>query len=143
MSHHVLDVLADRGFLEQTTDETQLRELLAKPTTCYVGFDPTASSLHVGHLLPVMGLAHLQRGGHRPIALLGGGTALIGDPSGKTELRKMLTREEIEANGVGIKEQLSRLLDFGRGAHAPQQRRLAGAPQLHRVPPGRRASTSR
>ena len=116
MSQHVLDVLADRGFLEQTTDEAQLREMLAEPTTCYVGFDPTASSLHVGHLLPVMGLAHMQRGGHRPIALLGGGTALIGDPSGKTELRKMLTREEIEANGVGIKEQLSRLLDFGRGA---------------------------
>ena len=116
MSQHVLDTLRERGFVEQTTDEADLRQVLAAPTTCYVGFDPTASSLHVGHLLPVMGLAHMQRAGHRPIALLGGGTSLIGDPSGKTELRKMLTREEIEANGVGIKGQLGRLLDFAAGA---------------------------
>ncbi len=116
MAQHVLDTLKERGFVEQTTDEADLRQILEKPTTCYVGFDPTASSLHVGHLLPVMGLAHMQRAGHRPIALLGGGTSLIGDPSGKTELRKMLTREEIEANGVGIKVQLSRLLDFDAGA---------------------------
>jgi len=116
MPPHVLDTLRERGFLEQTTDESDLRQVLEKPTTCYVGFDPTASSLHVGHLLPVMGLAHMQRAGHRPIALLGGGTSLIGDPSGKTELRKMLTRQEIEANGVGIKTQLARLLDFDAGA---------------------------
>jgi tyrosyl-tRNA synthetase len=116
MAQHVLDTLRERGFVEQTTDESALRQVLQSPATCYIGFDPTASSLHVGHLLPVMGLAHMQRAGHRPIALLGGGTSLIGDPSGKTELRKMLTRGEIEANGVGIKEQLSRLLDFDAGA---------------------------
>jgi len=100
MAEHVLDTLRERGFVEQTTDESALRQVLERPTTCYVGFDPTASSLHVGHLLPVMGLAHMQRAGHRPIALLGGGTSLIGDPSGKTELRKMLTQKEIEANGA-------------------------------------------
>ncbi len=116
MAQHVLDTLRERGFLEQTTDEAELRQVLDRPTTCYVGFDPTASSLHVGHLLPVMGLAHLQRAGHRPIALLGGGTALIGDPSGKTELRKMLTRQDIEANAAGIQAQFARLLDFDAGA---------------------------
>ncbi|MEW6486579.1 MAG: tyrosine--tRNA ligase [Thermodesulfobacteriota bacterium] len=120
MAEHVLDTLRERGFVEQSTDEAALREALGRPetapVTCYVGFDPTASSLHVGHLLPVMGLAHMQRAGHRPIALLGGGTALIGDPSGKTELRKMLSREDIEVNAVGIRAQLARLLDFETGA---------------------------
>ncbi|MBI5016985.1 MAG: tyrosine--tRNA ligase [Deltaproteobacteria bacterium] len=116
MAEHVLDTLAERGFLEQTTDEAALRDLLRTPTTCYVGFDPTASSLHVGHMLPIMGLAHLQRAGHRPIALVGGGTALIGDPSGKTEMRRMLTREDIDANAVGLRGQLGRFLDFDGGA---------------------------
>lgn len=116
MAEHVLDTLAERGFLEQTTDEAALRELLKSTTTCYVGFDPTASSLHVGHMLPVMGLAHLQRAGHRPIALVGGGTALIGDPSGKTEMRRMLTRDDIDANAEGIRSQLGRFLDFDGGA---------------------------
>ncbi|MDW7709144.1 MAG: tyrosine--tRNA ligase [Deferrisomatales bacterium] len=120
MAQHVFDTLRERGFLEQSTDEGELREALGRPSvaplTCYVGFDPTASSLHVGHLLPVMGLAHMQRAGHRPIALLGGGTTLIGDPSGRTELRKMLTREEIEQNGLGIRAQLARVLDFETGA---------------------------
>lgn len=120
MAEHVLDTLRERGFVEQCTDEAALREALDRPATapvtCYVGFDPTASSLHVGHLLPIMGLAHMQRAGHRPIALLGGGTALIGDPSGKTELRKMLSREDIEANAVGIRAQFARLLDFDAGA---------------------------
>ena len=125
MAEHVLDTLAERGFLEQTTDEAALRELLKSPTTCYVGFDPTASSLHVGHMLPVMGLAHLQRAGHRPIALVGGGTALIGDPSGKTEMRKMLSRADIDANAQGIKGQLGRFLDFDRGALLLNNARLA------------------
>lgn len=116
MAEHVLDTLAERGFVEQTTDEAALRELLKEPTTCYVGFDPTASSLHVGHMLPVMGLAHLQRAGHRPIALVGGGTALIGDPSGKTEMRRMLSRADIDDNARGLREQLGRFLDFERGA---------------------------
>ncbi len=113
---HVLDVLKDRGFVEQTTDETELRELLRAPTTCYIGFDPTASSFHVGSLVPIMALAHMQRAGHRPIALVGGGTAMIGDPSGKTEMRRLLTREQIEANAQGLKAQLARFLDFDRGA---------------------------
>jgi tyrosyl-tRNA synthetase len=83
--------------------------------TCYIGFDPTASSLHIGSLIPIMSLAHMQRHGHRPIALIGGGTGLIGDPSGKTEMRKMLTMETIEENALGLKTQLSRYLDFGSG----------------------------
>ncbi len=116
MATHVLDTLAERGFLEQSTDEASLREALKTPVTCYIGFDPTASSLHVGHLLPVMALAHMQRAGHRPIALMGGGTAMIGDPSGKTDMRKMLTREDIAANAEGIKTQFARVLDFDRGA---------------------------
>ncbi|RMG94110.1 MAG: tyrosine--tRNA ligase, partial [Candidatus Dadabacteria bacterium] len=113
---HVLDVLRERGFLEQTTGEDEVRELLAAPTTCYIGFDPTASSFHVGSLVPIMALAHMQRAGHRPIALVGGGTAMIGDPSGKTEMRKLLTREQIEENARGLKAQLARFLDFDRGA---------------------------
>jgi len=116
MAEHIFDILTERGFVEQTTDAEQLRRTLDTPTTVYVGFDPTADSLHVGHMLPIMGLAHLQRAGHRPIALVGGGTALIGDPSGKTELRRMLTREDIDANAVGMREQLGRFLDFEKGA---------------------------
>lgn len=116
MASHILDILGERGFIEQTTDADALRRTLDTPTTVYVGFDPTADSMHIGHLLPVMGLAHLQRAGHRPIALVGGGTALIGDPSGKTELRKMLTRQDIETNAVGLRGQLGRFLDFTAGA---------------------------
>jgi tyrosyl-tRNA synthetase len=116
MSQNVLDVLKERGFIEQTTDEEALRETLSTPTTCYIGFDPTAPTLHAGSLVPIMALAHMQQCGHTPIALLGGGTALIGDPSGKTELRKMLTSEDIIENGKGIKEQFSRYLDFDGGA---------------------------
>jgi len=116
MASHILDILGERGFIEQTTDADALRRTLDTPTTVYVGFDPTADSMHIGHLLPVMGLAHLQRAGHRPIALVGGGTALIGDPSGKTELRKMLTRQDIETNAAGLRGQLGRFLDFTAGA---------------------------
>jgi tyrosyl-tRNA synthetase len=110
---NVYDVLLERGFIKQTTHEEPLRELLgAEKVTAYVGFDPTADSLHVGHTVAVMALAHLQRSGHRPIAIVGGGTALIGDPSGKTELRQMLTAEQITQNMNGIKNQLSRFIDF-------------------------------
>ena len=116
MSEHVLDVLKERGFIEQFTDETELRKALDEPMTCYIGFDPTAVSLHAGSLVPIMALAHMQRAGHRPIALLGGGTALIGDPSGKTDMRKMLTADDIAENAKGIKEQFSRYLDFDSGA---------------------------
>jgi len=92
-----------------------LRELFEKPITCYIGFDPTAKSLHVGSLLPIMSLAHMQREGHRPIALVGGGTSLVGDPSGKDEIRTVMTREEIDINAEGIKGQLSHFIDFNTG----------------------------
>lgn len=110
---NVLDILKERGFIENTTHNEELFEYLSnKPASCYIGFDPTGSSLHVGHLLPVMALAHMQRNGHRPIALVGGGTGMIGDPSGKTEMRQLLTTEIIEENKKGIKSQLGRFLDF-------------------------------
>ena len=110
---NVLDILKERGFIEQTTHDDELNELLqTHSVTCYIGFDPTASSLHVGSLVPIMSLAHMQRHGHRPIALVGGGTGLVGDPSGKTEMRKMLTLEAIEENAKSIRKQLSRYIDF-------------------------------
>jgi tyrosyl-tRNA synthetase len=113
---NLIDVFKERGFIEQTTHEQELRNYLeAEQATCYIGFDPTASSLHVGSLVPIMSLAHVQRHGHRPIALVGGGTGLVGDPSGKTEMRKLLTPEMVEENAVGIKKQLSRFLDFREG----------------------------
>jgi len=105
-----------RGFWEQCTDEAGLTELMQQETvTGYIGFDPTADSLHLGSLLQIMTLVHLQRHGHRPIAIVGGGTAMVGDPSGKTELRKMLTLEQIDANLEGIKAQLARFIRFGDG----------------------------
>lgn len=112
---NVYDVLTERGFIEQATDETMVRELLAEPATCYIGFDPTAKSLHVGSLLPIMSLAHMQRRGHRPIVVIGGGTGLVGDPSGKDEIRSVMTRQEIETNAEGIKRQLSQFIDFKNG----------------------------
>ena len=113
---NVVDILRQRGFIEQTTHDRELNEYVDQsPITCYIGFDPTASSLHIGSLVPIMSLAHMQKNGHRPIALIGGGTGLIGDPSGKTEMRKMLTPEIIEENALGLKKQLSRYLDFSDG----------------------------
>lgn len=113
---NVLEELKARGFIENTTHEKELEDYLnTGNATCYVGFDPTASSLHVGHLIPIMSLAHMQRHGHRPIALVGGGTARIGDPSGRSELRQMMTYETIEDNVTCIKKQLSHFLDFTDG----------------------------
>ena len=113
---NVIDVLKERGFIEQTTHEDELRDYLeSEEATCYIGFDPTASSLHVGSLVPIMSLAHMQKHGHRPIALIGGGTGLVGDPSGKTEMRQLLTPEMVESNALGIKKQLSRFIDFDDG----------------------------
>jgi tyrosyl-tRNA synthetase len=109
------DVLCARGFVEQCTDVDGLRKALAGRVVCYAGFDPTAASLHVGHLLPVMALAHMQRQGHCPIIVLGGGTAMIGDPSGKNEMRRILSREEIDENARQIKDQFSRYLDLNDG----------------------------
>ena len=113
---NVVDILRERGFIEQTTHEQELYDYFDKETvTCYIGFDPTASSLHIGSLVPIMSLAHMQRNGHRPIALVGGGTGLVGDPSGKTEMRKLLTYDDIAENARGIKTQLSHYLDFTDG----------------------------
>src|SRR5438067_2087387 len=105
------DELQWRGLVYDTTEG--LTELLAKEhLTAYIGFDPTASSLHIGNLLPMMALSRLQRFGHSPIAIAGGGTGMIGDPSGKTQERSLLSLEEIERNLAGIKPQLARFLDF-------------------------------
>lgn len=113
---NALDILKERGFLYQMTDETAMRERLEKgPATFYVGFDPTGNSLHIGHLLPIMGMRWLQKCGHRPIALVGGGTAMIGDPSGKTSARPIMTVETIDENVACLKKQLSRFLDFSDG----------------------------
>ena len=110
---NVIDVLKERGFVEQTTHDQELNQYVDEGRiTCYIGFDPTASSLHIGSLIPIMSLAHMQRNGHRPIALVGGGTGMVGDPSGKTEMRKLLTLEELEKNALGLKRQLSHFLDF-------------------------------
>jgi len=109
------DLLAERGFVQQTSNDQALREVLARPITLYCGFDPTASSLHAGHLVQVMALAHLQRAGHRPIAIVGGGTTMVGDPTGKTEARPILSREEIAVNQEAIKAQLSHFIKFDDG----------------------------
>ncbi len=108
---NLYDILAQRGLVSQVTDE-KIRERLSKPVTCYIGFDPTADSLHVGSLVPIMVLAHAQRCGHKPIAVVGGGTGLVGDPSGKTESRKMLTPGDIEHNARCIGRQISALVEF-------------------------------
>ncbi|MBD7910236.1 MULTISPECIES: tyrosine--tRNA ligase [Clostridium] len=110
---NVLDELLERGYIKQFTHEAETRELLEKEKiTFYIGFDPTADSLHVGHFIAMMFMAHMQRAGHRPIALLGGGTAMVGDPSGKTDMRKMLTKEQIQHNVDSIKKQMERFIDF-------------------------------
>ncbi|EMS80787.1 tyrosine--tRNA ligase [Desulfotignum phosphitoxidans] len=109
----VLSVLKERGFVDAVTHTAELEEYLENNrATCYIGFDPTATSLHVGSLVCIMALAHMQRCGHRPIALVGGGTGLIGDPSGKTEMRQIITQEQIDENKAGIRAQLSRFIDF-------------------------------
>ncbi|MBR6009631.1 MAG: tyrosine--tRNA ligase [Clostridia bacterium] len=110
---NALDILRERGFIAQTTFEDELDKTFENGmVTFYTGFDPTADSLHIGHYIPIMAMAHLQRAGHKPIALMGGGTAMIGDPSGKTDMRKMMTVETIDDNVAHIKKQMERFLDF-------------------------------
>mgnify|MGYP001342589958 FL=1 len=113
----MLEELKERGFYQQSTHPEEMAKRLEKDRVCcYIGFDPTADSMHVGHLIPLMGLAHMQRGGHRIIALMGGGTAMIGDPSGKTEIRKMLTEKQLQSNIKGMLPQFERFLDFSEDA---------------------------
>ena len=113
---NVYETLKERGFIQQATNEDEIRELLdKKKVTFYIGFDPTADSLHIGHFLAMMAMAHMQRAGHRPIALIGGGTAMVGDPTGKTDMRKMLSKDQIRHNAECIKKQLERLVDFSDG----------------------------
>ena len=113
MSTNVYDILLERGFIEQVTHEEEVRELLGKEkVTFYIGFDATADSLTAGHFLTVMAMMHMQRAGHRPIALLGGGTTMIGDPTGKSDMRTMMTKEKIAYNAECFHKQLSKFIDF-------------------------------
>lgn len=113
----LFEELKERGLVAQTIDEDKVRELIDgdKPIRFYIGFDPTADSLHVGHFVAVIIMSHMQKHGHIPIALFGGGTGLIGDPSGKTDMRKMLSKETIDHNIECFKKQMSRLIDFSDG----------------------------
>ena len=111
-----MDVLKERGYVKQVVFEDELYELLGKESvTFYTGYDPTADSLHVGHFVALMAMAHMQRAGHRPVALIGGGTAMVGDPSGRTDMRSMLTKETIQHNVDCFKKQMSRFIDFSDG----------------------------
>lgn len=113
---NIYDILLERGYIKQLTHEEEIKDLLGKEkVTFYIGFDPTADSLHVGHFLQMMVMAHMQRAGHRPIALIGGGTGMIGDPSGKSDMRKMLTKEDIEHNCNCFKKQMESFIDFSDG----------------------------
>lgn len=116
MEKNVFDELQARGMIAQTTNEEKIRELLgSESVTFYIGFDPTADSLHVGHFVQLMVMAHMQRAGHRPIALLGGGTGMIGDPTGKSDMRRMMTPETIQYHVECFRKQMSRFIDFSEG----------------------------
>ena len=113
---NVFDLFKERGLIAQATDEASIRELLGKEKiTFYTGFDPTADSLHVGHFMQLIIMRYMQQAGHRPIVLLGGGTTMIGDPSGRTDMRKMLTQEQIQHNADEFKKQMSKFIDFSEG----------------------------
>jgi tyrosyl-tRNA synthetase len=126
-----IDTLQDRGLVAQMTHESELRaHLNGSSRVVYAGFDPTAPSLHVGHLMPIMGLRRFQKAGHRVIAIGGGGTALVGDPTGKSEMRQLLTKDQINSNLVGIKKQLGVFLDFE--AHATDSTLGAASSDPHK-----------
>ncbi|MFR1519142.1 MAG: tyrosine--tRNA ligase [Clostridia bacterium] len=113
---NIYETLVERGIIAQCTNEEKVREILDnEKVPFYVGFDPTADSLHIGHFVQIMVMAHMQRAGHTPIALVGGGTGKVGDPSGKTDMRKMLTEEDLARNVAGLRSQLSRFIDFSDG----------------------------
>jgi len=116
MTNNIIDVLRERGFIKQTVYEEELVKMLSERScTFYVGFDPTADSLHIGHYIPLMAMAHMQKAGHRPIVLIGGGTAMVGDPSGRSDMRTLMTKETIDHNIECFKKQMSRFLDFSEG----------------------------
>ena len=116
MATSVFDVLKERGYIAQCTNEDEVRAMLEnEKVTFYIGFDPTADSLHVGHFLGLMVMSHLQKAGHRPACLVGGGTGTVGDPSGRSDMRKMLTDEDIEYNCNQFKKQMARFIDFSDG----------------------------
>ena len=128
---NVLDVLQERGFVEQVSDEAGLRQALERPLTFYIGYDPSASSFHCGNLLTIMAAAHMQQHGHRPILLVGGGTGMIGDPSGKTEMRQLLDQEQIASNVVALRSQLTRFIDMD---HAAMLNNADWLMELHYIP---------
>ena len=137
---NIIQTLSQRGLISQKSDNN-LEEILKNPASLYIGFDPTAESMHIGNLLQIILLSHFQQHGHRPICVVGAGTAMIGDPSGKSQERNLLDTKTIEKNMVGMKRQLQLFLDFDCGdklrPHG-QQRRLARKIHLHRIPPRRR-----
>src|SRR5262245_39806977 len=108
----IFQTLQERGFIAQCSDEALPELLSEKPVTVYAGFDPTADSLHLGHLVPIMALAHFQRAGHRPLMVVGGATGMVGDPSGRSEERNLLTREQIASNVRSVRRQMGRFLTF-------------------------------
>jgi tyrosyl-tRNA synthetase len=113
---NVFDVLRERGFIKQTTHEDEIRDLLAREKIrFYIGFDPTADSLHVGHFMQIIIMMHMQRHGHTPIVLIGGGTGMVGDPSGRTDMRKLMTKETVVGNCRRFEELFSRFIDFSDG----------------------------
>ena len=115
--NNVYHILKERGFIKQATDEAAFKESAGKDQlTIYVGFDPTGDSLHVGSLVGLMAMAHMQRNGHKVVAIIGDGTAMIGDPSGKIEMRKMLTHENILTNAEKIKAQIGHYVKFDEKA---------------------------
>ena len=113
MAANVMDTLRERGFIKQTVFEGELYEKLGRESVAfYIGFDPTADSLHVGHFMQLIAMHHMQQAGHRPIVLIGGGTGMVGDPSGRTDMRTMMTRERVQHNGEWFKKQMSRVIGF-------------------------------
>jgi tyrosyl-tRNA synthetase len=113
---NVFEVLKERGLIAQMTHEEEIKNLLEnKKITFYIGFDPTADSLHIGHFMQLVVMKHMQNAGHRPIILLGGGTTMVGDPTGKTDMRPMISREEIQHNADNFKKQMSKFIDFTDG----------------------------
>jgi len=116
MSKNVFDTLEERGYFSQATHKEEIYDLLSKPgVSFYIGFDPTADSLHVGHFVQMMVMSHMQKAGHRPIALMGGGTGMIGDPTGRTDMRQIMTVETIDHNVECFKKQMGKVVDFSDG----------------------------